>query len=277
METMTGRYELLDDVRRGPYTRVVKAFDTEARGLVLLKVLRKTHEADPTLRTSLAREAAALARVRHGNVAPVLDIVTEPHPSYAVPVLDGRPLSDCRRRGPAPASVLGVVGGGIARGLAALHAIGLVHGDVRPETVVVTRGIPVIFDPGLVKDLALLDKSTRTGVVVAAADYAAPELIRGQTADHRCDLYALGLVLFELATGRHPFRCSDPIVTLRRHLFEPVPALGDLRPDLPAAFAELVGSLIAKRPSERPRDAATVARAIARALESTDALVASDV
>lgn len=198
---------------------------------------------------------------------PVLDVVTAPRPFYVMPLLDGRLLSDYRKRGPAPAQALRAVGVALADGLAAIHGVGLVHRDLRPENVLIARQRAVIFDLGTVKDLGNIDALTRTGErVFWRPDYASPELLFGRSATPASDLYALGMILLELALGRNPFCAQDTIETVRRHLEERPPSLRAQRVDLPEAFAHLVGRLLAKDPDSRPKNAFVVSHEILETL-----------
>jgi len=248
------RYHLLEELGHGAHTRVLKAFDTAAHGIVALKILRERCEKHEERRAQLAKEGASLARIHHANVVPVLDLAKAPEPFYAMPFLEGRLLSDYRRRGPAPARALRVLGIELADALGAIHSMGLVHCDFRPENVMIVRKRPIVFDLGSAFDMTA-DRSGWGNLLATRFEYAAPEVIRGRPATPATDLYALGLVLFELAAGRHPFACSDASETMRRQLSVTAPRLRDARPDLPADLESLVSALLEKNPSRRPRSA----------------------
>lgn len=262
-ELHAGRFQPIVEVSRGPHARVVRAVDREAGSEVGLKVLRSSARHDPELRERLAREGAALARIDHPNVVPVSEVIASPEPCYVMPPLEGRTLLSLLRFGQAPLGVLVRVGRDLADGLGAIHSIGLVHRGLTPATVLATQGRAILFDLLLAKDLACVDGLTRTGTFFLDPDYAAPEVARGVAATTASDLYALGVILLELALGRHPFRDpDDPIETLRRHLEEPPPSLAD-RPDMPRPFTELVASLLAKEPAGRPANALSVSHRLA--------------
>jgi serine/threonine-protein kinase len=261
---LSRRYDCLGEIGHGHLSVVLRAFNVEALGQVTVKVLRPELEGDAELRAALLRQGTELARVRSANVVQVLEVVAEPSPFYVMPPHEGaRPLSALRARGPAPTGAIAAIGIGLASGLAALHAAGLVHADLRPETVLVQRGRPILFDLGLARDLNEL--SLKAGSH-AGNDYAAPEVISGAAMTERSDLYALGVILHEIAAGRCFFRGSDPIETTRRHLMERAPSLRGARPELPPAFDALLRALLAKEPGERPASAALVASRIEEAL-----------
>jgi serine/threonine protein kinase len=255
------RYKLEEELARAATTRVVKALDTFTKTHVAVKLLRSSSENDPQLRLRLVREGTSLARISHPHVMPVLDVISEPFPLYSMPLLKGRLLAEYRRRGKAPFHALRAVCMNVADGLGAIHSIGLVHRDLRPETILVVDSKAIIFDLGIVKDLAASDGLTTQGSVALLPDYMPPELARGETPIPQTDLYALGVILLELAIGRNPFRTSDTIETMRRHLEDPPPLLAAERPELPADFVKLVEALLAKEPAKRPKDAFAVAEA----------------
>ncbi|WP_437912983.1 protein kinase [Sorangium sp. So ce302] len=157
-----------------------------------------------------------------------------------------------------------------AEALAAAHARGVIHRDIKPSNIFLVGGDPrriKLIDFGIARLSGATSLHTRTGVVMGTPGYLAPEQARGERADARADVFALGAVLFECLTGRPAFAGADVLAVLARLLIEPAPRVRELRPDVPPALDALVARLLAKDPAARPASAAEVAAAL-RALEA---------
>jgi len=240
-----------------------------------LRIERDRPEAGPDLRRRLRREARSAARLAHPAVARIYDLVE------GDPVAGGDALVMEHVEGPTVAEILSAgqlplpracrLARQVAEGLAAAHAQGLVHRDLKAENVVVAEDETgaeqaKILDFGLAKSLLPDDDraATTEGAVVGTYRSMAPEQVRGLAVDHRADLFALGVLLYEMVTGRSPFRGRTPYETLDRVVREPPEPPAHLRPDLPPALATLIESLLAKEPSRRPPEASDVVSALER-------------
>ncbi len=230
-----------------------------------VKVLEVGH-ARPAAAGRFAREVAHLAQVRHPNVVAVHDAGEEAGWAYyAMDLVEGQPLDRVLERGPLPVDRALELIAAIAEGVAALHAIGVVHRDLKPQNVVLRAdGAPVVLDLGLAVAPALDERLTRTGAMVGTPHYMAPEQLKGAPPDPRMDVYALGLILFELTTGQQPLEgASTPHEVLARVLTEQAPLPSSVDPTLPAGLDRLCARLSAREPQQRPPDAAAVAQAVA--------------
>ena len=220
----------------------------------------------------IRREVHALSRLDHPGIVRILQTGVEHDvPWYAMEVVEGRPLSELCGASDTTARPLDSAALGIIRrlcdALAYLHGEGLVHRDVKPDNVLVRPdGHPVLVDFGLASRFGgrlgrehVETISIRGGTL----PYMAPEQIRGGMVDGRADLYALGAMLFEVLTGRPPFRGSTTKEVIRQHLAEPPPLPSDLISDVPDALNELVLRLLAKDPRDRIGYASDVARTLA--------------
>jgi serine/threonine protein kinase len=252
---------------------VYSAVHEVTEAAVAVKVLPSVWGKAPELRERLAREANVLQRLAHPNVVHVYEVGTvdaavgggcylamEWLPSALDRILRAQyptPL--------APARALAIARG-VAQALAAVDALAVVHRDVKPGNIMLRAdGTPVLTDFGLAKmqaDVGMVQGLTATDMVLGTADYMSPEQVVGETLDIRSDLYALGVVLYEMLTGRVPFAGREPMETLKAHVEEPPPPLP---PEIPSPAREIVERALRKRREERFHDAEEMAAAIAAA------------
>ncbi len=266
--TRLGAYEVLAELGSGGMGKVYRAEATRAvAGLepgctVALKVIHPHLLESPGFFARFQREARIGHDVCHPNVVRCLDCDTcevdglTPH-YLVMEYVEGQTLRDLfQDLGIVPEELCRHIGREVAKGLQAIHAAGAIHRDVKPENVLITPAHEVkIMDLGLAR---LVDEATRlsqTGHFVGSLLYAAPEALRGRDVDGRVDLYGLGLVLYEIATGQHPFRHDDMKVVLR-HVLETVPRrAGELSPQLSPFFEEAMATLLQKEVDQRFRSA----------------------
>jgi serine/threonine-protein kinase len=259
-----GRYRLDHVAGHGGAATVFAAYDTVLDRTVAIKMLAHRRDETGVLHERFEREARAEARITHPNVVSVHDIgeTEDGRPYIVMDYVDGRSLQEIiAADGPVSSERVAIVGTGIARALAAAHALGIVHRDVKPANVIIDlQGIPHLMDFGLARELFDADPGlTAPGVLVGTAYYVAPEQARYGTASPGSDLYALGAVLYHALAGEPPFVGEGALdVALRR--FEEDPE--ELRARVPAADPDLtatIHALLARDPVERPWDAAAVA------------------
>ncbi|HET8559722.1 MAG TPA: protein kinase [Marmoricola sp.] len=263
-----GRYQLESLIATGGMGEVWRATDTVLQRPVALKVLKPELAEDPSFRERFVAEARHAASLQHPGIAAVFDFGELPpdvagagsRPYLVMELVDGKPLSALLREGPRldPEVARDIVGQA-AEALAAAHAVGLVHRDVKPANLLVTPGGQVkVTDFGIARaaDGAAL---TRTGQLVGTPQYLSPEQADGRVATPASDVYALGVVLFECLTGDRPFSGDTPVATALAHLRQPVPPLPDeVSPDL----AAITRRSLAKDPAERYADAGQLAAAL---------------
>lgn len=255
-ELLGGRYLLERQLAAGGMGEVWCAQDRMLGRPVAVK-LPRADGADPGYADRLLAEARHAAAVRHPGIAAVYDVSGDPPVPYLVlELVDGRPLSHLlHERGRLPPEQARDLLVQVADALAAAHAVGLVHRDVKPGNLLVSEsGTVKVTDFGIAR-AADADTTTLPGFVVGTAPYLSPEQAAGASASPASDMYALGVVAFECLTGQRPFD-GDPLAVLRAHREQPVPALAD---DVPADLRELVTALLDKDPARRPA-AAHVAR-----------------
>jgi serine/threonine-protein kinase len=267
-----GAYRVLEVLGRGGMGAVYRAVDERTSTPVALKVVLPELASDEAFLERFRREGRLAAAVRHENVVALLDSGESRGSLYLVlEFVPGGSLKARLKTGPLPWREVASLGAGIARGLASLHAAGLVHRDLKPDNVLLDeRGHPKIADLGLARraDGAVSQALTKTGELVGTFEYMAPEQANAAgNVDARADLYALGATLYALLAGRPPFVGSG-LGLVKKHLFEAPAPLRSIEIELPRELDALVLRLLSKDPGARGESAEEVAReldAIARA------------
>ncbi len=270
-----GRYQVLALLGKGGMGEVYRALDDRLGREVAVKVLPALFSADAERLKRFDQEARAAGALNHPNVLAIIDIGTQDGAPYIVSeLLEGGTLRERLAGGALPLRKVIEFGSQVARGLAAAHAKGIVHRDLKPENLFVTRdGHVKILDFGLAKLVrsdtgssprndSLAATMTEVGQVLGTVGYMAPEQVRGEPADHRADIFALGCVLYELATGRAPFHhgtSADTMAAIVRDDLPPFPA--ELERHAPG-LAALVRRCVEKSATERFESARDLAYAL---------------
>jgi serine/threonine protein kinase/predicted ATPase len=266
-------YRVFKVLGEGGMGVVLLAEDTHLRRRVALKVMRPEIAKSPLNRERFLREARAMAQVRSDHVVTVYQVGQADDVCYlAMELLDGEPLDRCLERvGALPLNEVLRIGTEIALALAAAHARGLVHRDVKPANVWLEApaGRVKLLDFGLARPQDADSGLTNPGMMVGTPMYMAPEQARGEAIDGRTDLFSLGCVLYEMATGQLPFDGKTTLAVLSAVLTETPQPAGELNPAIPTALIDLLSRLLAKRPDDRPGSATVVSeelQAIPRAV-----------
>lgn len=254
-DTLAGRYDLHEPLGSGGMATVYAAHDRLLDREVAVKLLDPTSSV-PQLRERFLREARAAASLSHPNAVAVHDVGEDGGQPYLVmELVPGEGLDDVLRRGPIdPAEAVHVMDGVLAA-LSAAHARGLVHRDVKPSNILLTRdGQPKLADFGIAKALAAGDLTTH-GMVLGTPTYLAPEQAAGRPATAASDIYSAGLVLYECLAGVPPFPGDNALSIALAHQRTPPPSLAARRPDLPLELVTTVERALAKDPADRYPDA----------------------
>ena len=252
-----GPYRIGNLLARGGTGDVYRATDTRLRRDVALKVLSHTRTSDPHRVERFIHEARLTASLDHANIVRVYDVGRTPAHTYLVAeLLEGETLRARIERGPLPVDDVLRIALEISHGLEAAHSAGLVHRDLKPDNIFLTRGgVTKILDFGIAKlaegEVTGDGFATMTGVVLGTAGYLAPEQIRGLNVDARADLFALGTVLFEMLTGVRAFGREHMVDTLHAILHDPPSAALSERRDVPPTLAHIVMRLLEKSPDVR--------------------------
>lgn len=262
---LADRYQLLRLIGRGGMGEVWHSRDTSIlQREVAIKLMPAVSSTISVRRFD--REAATLARLQHPGITVVHDVGRHAGYLYIVmELLRGQDLARTIAGSPGGFAVERVLDllHQTVDALAKAHHDGVVHRDLKPANLFVQPGDRIkICDFGIARNADASEVLTASGVALGTLPYMSPEQCQGRPAEAASDLYALGVVLFELLTGRTPFRPDQsPYALMRQHVEEPPPRLGVIRPDVPRELADLVARLLAKDPEQRP-DATTLARAL---------------
>jgi len=260
-----GGFDIKRVVGRGGMGVVLHAFDPDLERDVAVKVLDPQLANDSTARMRFCREARAAAAVTHENLVAVHTVhEDEEHnlPYFVMQLIAGESLEQrLKRVGKLAPEEVAKIGQQAAAGLAAAHAGGLIHRDIKPGNILLEAGTDRVklTDFGLARGFEDV-RLTRTGFVAGTPLYMAPEQAHGESIDHRSDLFSLGSVLYEAATGRHPFEGKTPLAVLRRVADETQPSLLELDPKFPAWLSDVIDRLLAKNPADRFQTATEVAK-----------------
>ena len=263
-QLLDGRYRVESHLAHGGMATVYLGTDTRLDRMVALKIMHAELANDEDFVRRFVAEARSVAKLSHPNVVTVYDQGADGRILYlAMEYVPGRTLRDLlhERTRLRPREALDIIEG-VLSGLAAAHAAGIAHRDVKPENVLLGDAQSIkVADFGLARLLSDVTH-TKSGLLIGTAAYLAPEQVAGGRADFRTDVYATGIMLFELLTGRQPFTGDTPLAVAYRHVNEVVPAPSSLVPGLPPALDSLVALATSRNPDLRPADAGQFLRAI---------------
>ncbi|MFZ4234917.1 protein kinase domain-containing protein [Streptomyces murinus] len=258
-----GRYQLRDLLGEGGMASVHLAYDAVLDRQVAIKTLHTELGREQAFRERFRREAQAVAKLTHTNIVSVFDTGEDDLGGLATPYIvmeyvEGRPLGsvleeDIRRYGAMPADQALKVTADVLAALDISHEMGLVHRDIKPGNVMVTkRGVVKVMDFGIARAMQSgVTSMTQTGMVVGTPQYLSPEQALGRGVDARSDLYSVGIMLFQLVTGRLPFDADSPLAIAYAHVQEEPVAPSSINRSLPPAVDALVARALRKNPNER--------------------------
>ncbi len=261
-----GQYHILSEIGRGGMAVVYKAEQTSLDRFVALKVLFPNFTGDSTLVERLYREAQAAARLDHPNIVEIYEVGEHEGLHFiAMKYVDGESLDAILRRGPMPPARALKILAQVASALDYAHRHNVVHRDIKPSNIIVSAGDrTTLTDFGLAKSTSSATL-TSSGALVGTPTYMSPEQARGDEIDYRADIYALGVVAYEMFAGRPPFT-GNPLSIIMAHASQTPPPLRQFRPDLPAGVEAVVMKALAKEPAERYTTAGEFAAALRQAL-----------
>ncbi|HEU4523135.1 MAG TPA: protein kinase [Thermoanaerobaculia bacterium] len=259
-----GPYEIISPIGTGGMGEVYRARDTRLNRVVALKILGAESVRDETQRLRFAREARAISSLAHPHICTLHDVGSDDGIDYLVmELLEGETLSEKLRRGPLPVDVVLRYGIEIADALEKAHSAGVIHRDLKPGNMVVTRSGVKLLDFGLADLRPARDARsevtmnvedepvTGRGEIVGTLEYMAPEQLEGHAADERTDIFALGNVLYRMTTGRAPFAGPSRTAVVDAILHDSPVSIRDKQPDVPQALERLIFDCLRKEPDER--------------------------
>jgi CheY-like chemotaxis protein len=262
-ELFAGRFEVLDEIGSGGMGMVYRALDRELGDQVAIKTLRPELLQDTSLVERFKSEIRLARTISSKHVVRTHDIGERDGVYYlTMEYVEGitvRELLDTRGRlGTAPTLA---IASQLAQSLVAAHEQGVIHRDIKPQNLLLdASGVLKVMDFGVARLAGGSANLTEVGMLVGTPSYMAPEQMLGESFDHRIDLYATGVVLFECLIGKLPFEASSAVALIARVLRDAPPAPAEHDPEIPQAFSDLVVRLLAKDPAQRPADAAELVR-----------------
>ncbi len=257
------RYEVLERLGKGGMGAVFRARDRVLEEEVAIKVLRDEVAPSSEMARRFRSEIRLARKVTHRNVCRIHEYGEDQGRGYiSMELVAGTDLKRLiRESGALPWEQAFDLALQVAEGLAAIHEVGIVHRDLKPPNVMVDgRGLARLMDFGIAKRIeggggtSGASGATATGMVVGTPDYMSPEQAQGQKVDFRSDLYALGVMVFEMFTGRLPFRADTPLAMIMKHISEPPPLAGEEAARLPPSLVPVLARALAKDPAERHHD-----------------------
>ena len=261
-----GRYEIKKELARGGMATVYIAYDPVAKRNVALKVLPPQFTHDPKFYDRFQIEVATLALLEHAAIVPVYDY-GEDHefPYLVMRLMLGGTLAARIDGAPLPLAEALTITRRVCAALDKAHSKGVIHRDIKPSNILFDEdGYAYLGDFGIVK----IAEATRTTQTIGTPEYMAPEQIEDQPLDRRTDVYQMGIVLFEMLTGRQLYTAESPIALLFKHVQAPIPALQEFNPYLPASCQDIINKALAKNPQNRFATAGALASALGRAVST---------
>ena len=275
---LSGRYRIDESIGRGGMASVYRGYDLTLGRDVAIKILDPELARDAGFRTRFRLEAQAASRMSHPTIVRVFDAgeeteslpdgTTQPVPYIVMELVSGRLLKDVIEEGPVDAERAVAYADGILEALEYSHRAGVVHRDIKPGNVMVTADDHIkVMDFGIAR--AVSDSSStvaETTAILGTAAYFSPEQAKGEPVDARADLYSTGVVLYELLTGRAPFRGESPVAVAYQHVSETPLTPSEINEEIPRALDAVVLRALAKDPYQRYQDAPSLRAALTHAL-----------
>lgn len=260
-----GRYVIDSEVGRGGMATVYKAYDPHFERWVAVKVLPREFMHEPEFRARFEREAKTIAMLEHPAIVPVYDFgESDGQPYLVMRYMPGGSLAERLQKGPLSIEETAVILQRIGAALERAHSQGIIHRDLKPSNILFDQyGDAFLADFGIVRIASSTSQLTASGSLVGTPSYMSPEQVYGdKELDGRSDIYALGVILFQMLTGKPPYEADTPAKVMMKHVMDPVPAISKVRPDLPPTANEIIGKAMAKERDERFSSATDLTKAL---------------
>ncbi|MEO8391962.1 MAG: protein kinase [Chloroflexota bacterium] len=271
MDTFNGQiikgYELQERIGSGGFGAVYKAYQSTVGREVAVKIILPGFANHPDFIRRFENEAQLVARLEHLHIVPLYDYWRDPDGAYLVMRwLRGGSLRDALQHGPYQVEITLRVLDQIGSALAAAHASGIIHRDVKPGNILLDEdGNAYLADFGIAKDLNLQSATTEVDAIIGSPDYLSPEQARSEPVTPQTDVYSLGVVLYEMLTGKYPFPGLSTVERMYKHLNEPLPLIASFGPPLRDGINDVIQKATDKNPARRYSDALALAEAFRQA------------
>jgi serine/threonine protein kinase len=255
-----GRYEIIEELGAGGMGRVYRAYDRKIEEEVALKLIRPDIAAERRTVERFRNEIKTARKITHKNVCRMHDLGEEGKNLFIImEYVRGEDLKSLMRRARILATSTAVsIARQVAEGLGEAHRIGIVHRDLKPGNIMIDKeGNAKIMDFGIARSLARAG-TTAEGAIIGTPEYRSPEQVEGKPADQRADIYALGVILFEIVTGRPSFEGETSLAIAHKHRYEPAPDPRTLNPQIPEDVSHLILRCLEKEKEKRYQTAAEV-------------------
>jgi serine/threonine protein kinase len=275
--TRLGQYDIVSTLGQGGMATVYRARQASMQRDVAIKVISGQLSSNPDFMTRFEHEARLIAHLQHAHILPVYDFGREGHTLFlAMRLVDGGSLDQRLRSGPLSVPETVRIFSQIASALNYAHQEGVIHRDLKPNNILLDKsGSPYLTDFGIAKVLQSSMALTATGTVMGTPSYMSPEQWRGAALDGRTDIYALGVMLYEMLTGQLPFTGETPYVLMYKHFDELPPFPGTVNPSLPQAIDDVIHKAMAKNQEDRYASADAMVAALVQAVGGNAAFAAS--
>lgn len=267
-----GAFRILHPIGEGGMARVYKAYQPSMERYVALKVLPSSFAEDPQFVERFIREARTIAALEHRNILPVFDFGEQGGITYmAMRYVEGGTLKELLAKGRLTLHDTQDLLSQVCAALDYAHRRKVIHRDVKPSNVILDgEGAAYLMDFGIAKVVGASADLTATGAAIGTPAYMAPEQAVGGAVDGRTDIYALGVMLFEMVVGRVPFQADTPMAVLMAHLHDPLPLPSQIDPTIPETVEAVVIKALAKAPEDRYQTANDMAAGFRKALQAAD-------
>ena len=273
-----GPYRILEQIGIGGMAVVYKAYQPNMDRYVAVKVLPSHLSKDPEFVKRFQREARAIARLEHAHILPVHDYGEHDGVTYLVMrYVQAGTLKERMGAGPVSLDEVNRLIGQIGSALDYAHRMGIIHRDIKPGNVLVdVQGDTYLTDFGLARMLESTQQITASGVGLGTPAYMSPEQGQGVKVDHRSDIYSLGVILYEMLTGRVPYEAETPMAVVLKHITDELPLPRTVNPNVPEAVERVILKALAKEPSDRFQTAGEMVQALTEAVRQVGAQTARE-
>jgi serine/threonine protein kinase len=270
-----GQYQIIEQIGVGGMAVVYKAYQPGLDREVAIKVMAGEPARSLVLRERFIREAKSVAHFSHPNILPIYDVGQEGDLSYFVmKYVSGHTLTELLGK-PLDLELVAHFVDQLASALDHAHAHGVLHRDVKPSNILLEGDWVLLGDFGLAKHTLGHKELTGSGMIIGTPTYISPEQAEGASIDHHTDIYSLGVVIYEMVTGRVPFEADTPMGIIFKHVYEPLPSPRQYNPNLSKEVEAVICKALAKNPGERYKRAADLAQALRAPLQAKQRSTAS--